>query len=213
VIYIKKDIEELKNDETKSHRWKESKYRLKNIARIRQKSIEFCRRNTKAEYYFVVDCDNWIVPATLKNLIEKNVRLIAPMLNCIGNYRFSNFFITKYAAKGTIEDLENMINSREYKSIVMRCDANALHPVDVIHNTYLMKRDVLSCASYLGKEDNSIPYGIFFHFFQDIADESLFIQKNSGIISSIFDIMKSYGEWQNNSALWNICTHLLQNVG
>jgi hypothetical protein len=44
-----------------------------------------------ASYYFVVDCDNFVLPHTLKDLISAQKPIVGPLLHCVGDPLLSNF--------------------------------------------------------------------------------------------------------------------------
>ena len=62
------------------HNWPTE--RLKLLAGIRNRSLEKAKEY-QTDFYFVADCDNFILPHTLKTLIQKDKPFIAPMLRSI----------------------------------------------------------------------------------------------------------------------------------
>src|SRR3989304_6473603 len=74
------NIKELNNTNTKPHDW--NAVRFKRLGEIRNKSLQKTIEHN-CDYYFVIDCDNFIIPETLEDLITENKEIIAPMLRAM----------------------------------------------------------------------------------------------------------------------------------
>jgi Anp1 protein len=136
IIYEKNDY---RIDGNKPHDWNSEK--LKVLAKIRNKSFRLAKE-IGADYYFVVDCDNFIVPSTLKDLMAKDKPIIAPLLVSIpeSNDISSNFF---YA----VDENGYWKNDPEYYSI-LNCKKQGTFKVPVVHCTYLIKSEFLDKLNY-----------------------------------------------------------------
>lgn len=73
------------------HDWTPTRFKV--LAEIRDKSLKKALEH-HCDYYFVVDCDNFITPCTLKELVAKDKPIIAPLLRTIPNTTdlYANFF-------------------------------------------------------------------------------------------------------------------------
>lgn len=59
------------------HEWNEERFSV--LARIRQDSVELAQE-LDVDFYFVCDVDNFLLPHTLRSLVQWNVGVVAPML-------------------------------------------------------------------------------------------------------------------------------------
>lgn len=81
---VAKDLSESPHDWTFSRTSVLSEIRNKSL----RKAKELC-----LDYYFVIDCDNFVTPPTLKDMVLENKPIIAPMLTCFpATNGYSNFF-------------------------------------------------------------------------------------------------------------------------
>jgi len=111
--------------------------RFKVISSIRQASIDYAIM--KKAHYFVVDCDNFIMPNTLAAMWWTNLPVIGPMLPLQGE-RYANYHV-KTTVNGYYSDTEHhdQILSKNYRGILM---------VDVVHCTYFIRNHVLKDVKY-----------------------------------------------------------------
>lgn len=123
---------------------------LSTLAGIRQLSLLYAWRMDT--HYFVADCDNFILPHVLETLMATELALVAPMLRTSNAY--SNFH---YKA----DEDGYMAHCDEYFEVVDG-RITGLVEVDVIHCTYLIRREALTQLTYC---DNSwrYEYVIFSH--------------------------------------------------
>ncbi len=134
------------------HEWNVTRFRV--LAQIRQHSMELSVRHG-CDFYFVVDVDNFLFPNTLTELVALNLPVVGPFLrhveptNPYSNYHF------KADPNGYYLDCE------EYYW-VLRQKVRGVLNVDVIHCTYLVRKDVVNRLTY---EDGSgrYEYVIFSH--------------------------------------------------
>lgn len=173
------NINDLGSD--RPHEW--TAKRFKALALIRNKSMEKALEK-ETDFYFVVDCDNFIAPNTLSCLVSKNKPIIAPLLKSIpepGDV-YSNYFCA-VSSSGYYE------NHPDYMKILSETEKGTFN-VPVVHCTYLIQRDVLPLLSYIdGTEDyefvifsrearkkqipqficNEQPFGSLLHFKTDLS--------------------------------------------
>lgn len=138
------DVKDLNPD--KPHEWTAQRFKI--LATIRNKSLQMAKEQG-CDFYFVVDCDNFIIPCTLKELIKKDKPIIAPMLRSIPepNDPFSNYFCA-------IDDNGYYRDHPTYMKILDR-KIIGTYKVPVVHCTYLIKAEYLDKLNYI---DNSNDY-------------------------------------------------------
>lgn len=181
IIYENKDIEN--NPQTNPHDWPVERFKI--LAGIRNRSLEVAKE-CRSDYYFVVDCDNFIAPCTLQDLVAKNKPIVAPLLRSIPEPgdEYVNFFYAT-TSDGFFKD-----HSEHHK--IMRRTKTGTFKVGVVHCTYLIKADCLDKLNYLDDTDdfefivfsrnatknnidqylcNEQEYGVQLHFHQNISIE------------------------------------------
>lgn len=131
------DVEEPVH-EFEPHEW--NSLRFKALARIRQESVEWAKK--RKTHYFVVDCDNFIIPETLEALLDTGLPVVGPLLrngddpaSCYSNYHF----ITDENGYYKHSPLYFEILNRTIKGLI---------EVEVIHCTYLIRNNVLDFVNY-----------------------------------------------------------------
>jgi hypothetical protein len=141
IYYNKRSIsEELKNYQ--NHEW--NTFRFKVLSKIRKDSINYAI--AKKCHYFVVDCDNYITPQTLKNMVtNKSLGVIAPML--ISNTLYSNFHYD-------VDDNGYYKDHPNYLSILKR-EMRGFFDVKLVHCTYFINNSLLKKIIY---DDESFRY-------------------------------------------------------
>lgn len=132
------------------HDWNELK--LKVLTRLRQESIEWAR--VRGTHYFVVDCDNFIIPETLEILLNTRLPVIGPLLrngdNLLSLYSNYHFVTDEYGYYKYHEAYFDIFNQK----------IKGLIEVEVIHCTYLVRNEVLDHATYIDGS-NRYDYVIF----------------------------------------------------
>lgn len=138
VYYDASDVEE-RVQEYRPHEWNNLKLQV--LTRVRQESIEWARE--KGTHYFIVDCDNFIVPETLAVLLNTNLPVIGPFLrngddrySCYSNYHF-------------VTDENGYYKYSEHYFDIFNRKIKGLIEVEVIHCTYLVRNEVLEFVSYV----------------------------------------------------------------
>jgi hypothetical protein len=122
------------------HEWNVVRFHI--LGKIRQDSVEYAKQ-LKASY-FVVDCDNFIVPDTLERLMQRNV-VIAPMLKTRSAY--SNFHY--------VVDQNGYYKSHDHYYTVLNGTMKGIIEVECVHCTYLIPFDYLDKVLY---DDHSCRY-------------------------------------------------------
>lgn len=143
-IIYEKHFQDDENDRM-PHNWTGEK--VKKLGQIRNHSLEKARESG-CDYYFVVDVDNFIIPSTLKTLINEDKPIIAPLLRSIPE---KEHFYTNY-----FYDIDENGYYREhpnYWHIILNSWIGSFK-VPVVHCTYLIKTDYLNQLDYLDYTDN-----------------------------------------------------------
>lgn len=143
IDFEKHNQERLKSDNP--HEW--TPVRFKVLGEIRNKSLAKTKEY-KCDYYFVIDCDNFINPCTLKDLINNDKPIIAPMLTSIpeANDPYSNYH---YA----ITPNGYYKNDPNYYKVLARSMKGAFK-VPVVHCTYLIKSEYIDKLTYVDGSDD-----------------------------------------------------------
>lgn len=134
----------------KQHEW--NSIRFKVLGKIRQESLDYAYEH--GSHYFVADCDNFIFPQTIEEVLKVNLPIVGPLLNT--HYSYSNF----HAA---IDDYGYNMDCPIYLPLVNR-EIRGLVQVPVIHCTYFVHYDVIPEMSY---DDDSYRYE--YVIFSDVA--------------------------------------------
>lgn len=127
------------------HDWTKEKFSV--LAKIRNKSLALAKEHN-CDYYFVVDCDNFIKPETLSYLINKEKPIIAPMLRALPDQNdiYSNFF-------AAVNRWGYCKSSPKYHDIVRKKEIGTFK-VPVVHCTYLIDCKYIDKLSYEDKTSN-----------------------------------------------------------
>ncbi len=181
VIFEKHDIKDA--EVTRPHEWTAERFKI--LAKIRNKSLEQAQKHN-CDYYFVVDCDNFIAPYTLKELILKDKPIIAPMLKAIPepvDY-YSNFFCA-------VSESGYYQSHPDYIKILNRSELGTFK-VPLVHCTYLIKSCYIDKLNYVDETNhhefvifarsarnnqidqyicNEKPFGFLIHFHNDLTLE------------------------------------------
>ena len=134
------------------HEW--NFLRLKIMAQIRQESLDYARAGN-FDFYFVSDVDNFIIPPTLKSLISLNKSAVAPLLKMVipeTPTKYENIYYSTFHEK--IDPKRGgFIMTNRLKQIATG-EAKGVFEVDLIHCTYLLRREVFEKVNYLFQDDN-----------------------------------------------------------
>jgi glycosyltransferase involved in cell wall biosynthesis len=132
-------------DPSKPHEWSPNRFKV--LGAIRDKSLRKAKE-CQCDYYFVVDCDNFIAPSTLKDLVKKDKPIIAPLLRSIPEPHdlYANFFYVT-DERGYYKDHPS------YYQILNRTSLGTFK-VDLVHCTYLIKSEYFDKLSYLDETED-----------------------------------------------------------
>lgn len=155
VIENYEDIDEdVINKGKGEHDWDVHRFNV--LGKIRQDSVTEAI-NQKADYYFVVDCDNFLTPDTLSSLISCNMDYVGPMLittelsvhhRYYGNYHFRTSSNGYYA-------------KNQFCRPILHREITGLIECDVVHTCYLIKISAISRLRYLNPGDVRHEYVIW----------------------------------------------------
>jgi len=118
-----------------------SPQRFKIPKQLRQESLQAAIK-TNCDYFFNVDCDNFIAPSTLKVLISKKKSLIAPLLkNFPPSGDLSSNFFAAVTEQGTFQDHPDYMAIRTRKK-------RGTFSVPLVLGSYLIQKEALQGLSY-----------------------------------------------------------------
>ena len=169
------------NPQARPHEWTGARFKI--LGNIREKSLKKTKEYG-CDYYFVVDCDNFITPTTLKELMDKDKPIIAPLLKAVPevNDCYSNYFCA-------IDANGYYANHPDYYPI-LQGSMSGTFKVPVVHCTYLIKAECLDKLGYVDESHdyefvifskkaresnidqyicNEKKFGTLLHFHQDIS--------------------------------------------
>lgn len=145
IIYESHEIEEF-DPTIKPHQWGPKMFKI--LGSIRNKSMQIAIEK-EVDYYFIMDCDNFLRPHTLKYLMNKDVPIIAPLLDPIPNPSVPNAnFYYKVNRKGYCKHCRDQIYIKLGKK-------KGTFKVPLVHCTYLIKGEYLEKLGYI---DNTKDY-------------------------------------------------------
>ncbi len=121
--------------------------RFKILGAIRQESVTYAKQ-INADYYFVVDCDNFLAPSTLKALVNLQLPVVAPFLRVGMSTKYYSNYHADVNEQGYYKDapLYYWIFNKEAVGLIQ---------VPVVHCTYLIKKEAFDAVIY---DDNSSRY-------------------------------------------------------
>jgi len=127
------------------HEW--TPERFKALGQLREASVE-AAWYADADFYWVVDVDNFVTPNTLRTLVGYNLPVVAPLLMSadIEQPAYSNYH-NLANARGYYYDNEG------YYRILNR-QIQGLIKCDVVHCTYLIRGDILTKILYQDGTDD-----------------------------------------------------------
>lgn len=127
----------------KQHEWNAERFKV--LGKIRQDSIDFAKKNHS--HYFVADCDNFIRPNTIEQLMKTNLPIVAPFLKIADTKTYSNY----HAA---VDQNGYLADTPDYYAFFSR-SIKGLIDVPVVHCSYFIQHDTLDKISY---DDQSARY-------------------------------------------------------
>lgn len=150
------------------HEWNYTRFKV--LGDIRQASVDWAYKHNS--HYFVADCDNFIHPDTIENLLATHLPIVAPLLRCSSQKYYSNYH--------DIVDHNGYYTPSTLYYDILEQRITGLIEVAVVHCTYLIRHNVLNKIYY---DDESARYE--YVIFSDCAR-----QQN---IQQYIDNRKMYG--------------------
>jgi hypothetical protein len=142
IYYDSSDVAESIN-EYSPHEWNLLRFQV--LARLRQESIEWAK--ARGTHYFVVDCDNFIVPETLEVLLTTGLPVIGPLL------RNGDDPLSLYSNYHYVTDENGYYKYSSLYFDILYQTIKGLIEVPVIHCTYLIRNDILDFINYADGSD------------------------------------------------------------
>ena len=143
------------------HEWTGERFRV--LAKIRQESLRQCLL-TDADYYFVVDLDNFLYPDTLKELVKLQLPIVAPLLRyAVATGDHSDTPVEAAKIEGhrgqfyanyhhLVDDYGSIVANDVYYKILDQT-IKGLIECDCVHCTYLIKREYIEKLNYTEESD------------------------------------------------------------
>lgn len=139
-------------DELNKHQHHDWNYlRFKILGKIRNESLHKTLEYN-CDFYFVADCDNFILPHTLKKLASYNLPIVSPLLSNDQNTLYANFHYD-------VDENGYYKENPAYSDIFSRTLVGIIK-VKVVHCTYLVRADVIDKLTY-DDESGRYEYAIF----------------------------------------------------
>ncbi|MFB9983930.1 glycosyltransferase family 25 protein [Mesorhizobium kowhaii] len=120
------------------HEWNETRFRV--LGRIRNISLRKTLEHG-CDFYFVVDVDNFVRPATLRELVALDLPIVAPLLRSISPGQYYSNYHAEIDANGYYMpcDQYGWVLNRHVRGII---------EMPLVHCTYLVRADVLIELTY-----------------------------------------------------------------
>ena len=162
--------------DARPHEWTTARFKV--LGTIRNTSLQKAK---DCDYYFVVDCDNFITPCTLKELIAKDKPIIAPLLKPIPEKDdcYSNYFCA-INADGYYSEHPDYLK-------ILNNQMQGTFKVPVVHCTYLIKSSYLDKLTYVDGSDD-YEFVIFSKSARKNGiDQYICNEKNFGVLAHFYD--------------------------
>lgn len=124
-----------------SHEWNAERFSV--LGKIRQASLKRTLE-TDCDFYFVIDVDNYVLPHTLRDLVDLNLPIVAPMIRKIENNGYEHGYANLHYSCDNDGFYKNHPN---YNSVIDRV-VKGIFEVSVVHCTYLVRRDSIDKLTY-----------------------------------------------------------------
>lgn len=131
-------------DQHRHHDWNSMRFKI--LGRIRNESMRKTLDHG-CDFYFVADCDNFILPHTLKKLVSYNLPIVSPLLANDQGTLYANFHYD-------VDENGYYKDDAQYSNIFSRSIVGIIQ-VKVVHCTYLVRADVIDKLTY---DDESARY-------------------------------------------------------
>lgn len=120
------------------HEWNETRFRV--LGRIRNVSLRKTLEHG-CDFYFVADVDNFVRPATLRELAALDLPIVAPLLRSISPGQYYSNYHAEVDANGYYMqcDQYGWVLNRHVRGVI---------EMPLVHCTYLVRADVLHELTY-----------------------------------------------------------------
>jgi hypothetical protein len=129
------------------HEWNPT--RFKALAQLRQEGINEAI-HLGADFYYTCDVDNFVLPKTLKSLVKHNQPVVAPLIR----YALGKQEHESYANYHNIATPNGYFQDNPAYYQILNGHVRGLIQCDVVHCTYLIRKDVLPKVSYSDSTDD-----------------------------------------------------------
>jgi glycosyltransferase involved in cell wall biosynthesis len=119
----------------KPHEWNSQRFKV--LGKIRQDSVNWAK--SRGTHYFVCDCDNFIKPNVIEEMVRTRLPIVAPLLHT-ADTMYSNYH-AEIDANGYYQDTP-------IYAPLWRRDIKGLVQVPVVHCTYLVRSEYLDRMGY-----------------------------------------------------------------
>ncbi|TPI25056.1 glycosyltransferase [Mesorhizobium sp. B3-1-6] len=125
-------------EQFREHEWNETRFKV--LGRIRNISLRKTLEHN-CEFYFVVDVDNFVRPATLRELVALDVPIVAPLLRSIAPGQYYSNYHAEVDASGYYQHCDQYL-------WVLNRHVRGIIEIPLVHCTYLVRADVLTELTY-----------------------------------------------------------------
>ncbi|AZO02026.1 MAG: glycosyltransferase [Mesorhizobium sp.] len=125
-------------EQFREHEWNETRFKV--LGRIRNISLRKTLEHN-CDFYFVVDVDNFVRPATLRELVALDLPIVAPLLRSISPGQYYSNYHAEVDANGYYQhcDQYGWVLNRHVRGVI---------EMPLVHCTYLVRADVLTELTY-----------------------------------------------------------------
>jgi len=131
-------------EQFKQHEWNYTRFKV--LGKIRQDSVDWALRNNS--HYFVVDCDNFILPDTIESLFNTQQPIVAPLLRCNANSFGSEYQNSFYSNYHFAIDANGYYAESSFYYSILDQEIKGLIEVPVVHCAYFIRKEVLDKICY-----------------------------------------------------------------
>jgi hypothetical protein len=132
------------------HEWNSERFKV--LGEIRDTSIALATQHN-AEFYWVVDVDNFILPSTLSVMVKLNLPIVAPLLHYAEGTAPEDATHTTYSNYHNVATQNGYFQSNEDYMRIWSRSVRGLIECDVVHCTYLIRGDVMPRMRYVDGSD------------------------------------------------------------
>ena len=127
------------------HEWNATRFKV--LGAIRERSVELAWQ-ADADFYFTADVDNFIKPYTLSTLVSYKLPVVAPLLYSADPEQpgYSNYH--------NIATPNGYFWDNEYYYHILQGRIQGLIKCDVVHCTYLIRKDIFEHVRYMDGTDD-----------------------------------------------------------